>query len=160
MIKLTVLLLLISTSNIQAEKVSLEEVRKLYLQAAKQEKQCRQLSSITIPNNSEHISAMKGYRAAATMMMANYVFNPISKISYFRKGRSMLESAIAADSKNVELRFLRFTIQTNAPSFLGYNRNVDADQNYLVRGLPGIKDKALKTMITDYLHDMKTDNDE
>ena len=159
MIKLTVLLLLISGSNIQAEKVSLDEVRQLYLQAAKHEKQCRQLSSITIPEKSEHISAMRGYKAAATMMMANYVFNPISKISYFRKGRSMLESAILADVKNVELRFLRFTIQTNAPSFLGYDSNIEADQSYLTRSLPGLKDRTLKTMITDYLKDRKTQND-
>ena len=154
--KLTVFLLLIIAGVLQVEAASIAEVRSLYLQAAEQEEQCEKLSTISIPNESADASAMRGYKAAATMMMAKYVFNPLAKISYFRKGKKMLENAILADGRNVELRFLRFTIQTNAPSFLGYNQNINSDKRYLVQTLPSVKDPALKTMITAYLKNQKT----
>ena len=156
MMKLTVLLLLIITQTSLAQSTTpLHQLRSLYREASQHEEKCRQLSTISVPEKGSHVSAMKGYKAAATMMMAKYVFNPLSKISYFRKGKDMLEKAILADGKNVELRFLRYTIQTNAPSFLGYNKSVSTDRQYLLKSLPQITDPALKNMIVSYLNTNK-----
>ena len=84
------------------------------------------------------------------MMMANYVFNPFSKLSYFNKGKKMLHRAIMADAQNIELRFIRFGVQTNVPSFLGYNNYVEKDKAYLKQSLPFISDQNLKNMIVNY----------
>ena len=85
------------------------------------------------------------------MIMAKHVFNPFSKLSYFNKGKLILEKAIQAEGKNVELRFLRYSIQTNVPAFLGYKSNLKNDYNFLKQAIPGIKDSVLKKIITSYL---------
>ncbi|MEP6596944.1 MAG: hypothetical protein ABJA71_13410 [Ginsengibacter sp.] len=40
----------------------------------------------------------------------------------------MLDKAMDADAENVELKFLRFTIQTNVPAFLGYSDSINKNK--------------------------------
>lgn len=89
------------------------------------------------------------------MLMAKYVFNPFSKFSYFKKGKNMLEKAVHADKNNIELRFLRYTIQTNIPAFLGYNDDLETDRLFLKQSLANVKEPELKKIITTYLKDHK-----
>lgn len=133
-----------------AETPSLPAVRSLYEQAANDENACKKLLEWLKPYNEKNNPLLFGYRASGTMMMANYVFNPFSKLSYFKKGKKMLSAAIAADAQNIELRFIRFGVQTNVPSFLGYNDYVEKDKMFLKKSLPGIKDENLKNMIASY----------
>lgn len=60
------------------------------------------------------------YNGVANFMMAKHSSNVISKLSYFKKGKKLLEAAVAADPKNIEIRFLRYTSQDNIPAILGY----------------------------------------
>ncbi|MBA2499372.1 MAG: hypothetical protein H0V30_06560 [Chitinophagaceae bacterium] len=129
---------------------SLTEVRALYQKAAKEEKICNKLIGWLSPYNEKNNPLLFGYKAGGTMMMANYVFNPISKFSYFNKGKKMLDKAISADGKNVELRFIRLTIQTNIPSFLGYKNHIGSDKTFLLQTLPHLKDYHLRNMIVSY----------
>ena len=133
-----------------AETPSLIEVRSLYSKAANDEKACKKLIEWLKPYHEKNNPLLFGYRAGGTMMMANYVFNPFSKLSYFNKGKKMLHRAIMADAQNIELRFIRFGVQTNVPSFLGYNNYVEKDKAYLKQSLPFISDQNLKNMIVNY----------
>jgi hypothetical protein len=83
--------------------------------------------------------------------MANHVFNPFSKLSYFNKGKNMMEKAIAAASKNVELRFLRFAAQTKIPSFLGYKEDIKNDKKFLLNSLASVDDIELEKLIVTFL---------
>ena len=40
------------------------------------------------------------------------------------KGKNHLKKCIKADNENIEIRYLRFTIQTNVPAFLGYSNSI------------------------------------
>ena len=155
MIRVILILLLIIPVQGFANETSLAEIRSLYHKATTQEKFCKTLSQLQVPKNGINSSVIAGYKAAATIIMAKYSFNPATKISYFRKGQKMLEAAIFEDKKNVELRYLRFTIQTNAPSFLGYSSSIKADREFLTAALPSLTDLTLKQMITRYLNKMK-----
>jgi len=88
-------------------------------------------------------------------MLAKYTLNPISKLSYFRKGKQMLENAIHADAANIELRFLRFAVQTNIPFLLGYHGFIESDKKLLLESLGSVKDPQLKGMITGYFENCK-----
>ena len=125
---------------------SLGLVRALHQKSASDEKACKELIELLSPYN-EHNALLMGYKASATMMMAQYVFNPFTKFSYFKKGKQMLEKAIQVDSKNIELRFLRFSTQTNIPSFLGYDEHIDEDKTFLLNSLSFMTDTSLKEMI-------------
>lgn len=87
-------------------------------------------------NESKNISKSSkpiliGYRGMSEFMMSKYAGNVFSKLSHFSEGKDYLEHAIKMDPLNAELIFLRFSIQTNIPSFLGYNDNIDSDKKIL-----------------------------
>ena len=130
---------------------SITEVRSLYEKSVKNESACNKLIEILSPYNENNNPLYAGYKASAIMMMAKHVFNPFSKMSYFKKGRSILETAIKADENNIELRFLRFNAQTHIPSFLGYDDSIETDKKFLMNSFAGIQDAQLKEFLLLYL---------
>lgn len=96
---------------------------------------------------------IQGYRAMYSFMMANHSFDPFSKWHYFSKGKKILENQISLHPDNIELRLLRFAIQTNLPSFLGYNASIDTDKKVLLDALKNnrISNTYLKSKITEIL---------
>jgi len=131
----------------------LSKVRACYKVMSASEKNVEQL--ITTVNTSKSIPLLvkQGYLAAAEMASAKYKFSPLSKLELFNSGKKKLENAIAADSNNLEIRYLRLTIQHNAPSFLGYNKNITSDKLFLTTHLHRLKtdDSELYVLIHTYL---------
>ena len=151
---LFVCLLLLGTSTF-ASVPSIDRVRSLYEKSVEHESACKELINILSPYNENNNPLYAGYKASAVMMMAKHVFNPFSKMSYFNKGKKMLESAISVDGNNVELRFLRFNAQTHVPSFLGYNDNINEDKKFLESEFPKVSDPKLKQYLAFYLEKSK-----
>jgi hypothetical protein len=137
-----------------AQNPQLEKVRNLYGQAAEKEDAARQLLALTEKKTADE-PVMLGYRAAGHMMMAKHVGNPFKKMSHFNKGKDYLSTAIEADRQNLELRFLRFAVQAEAPGFLGYRQNLQEDKTLLLKGVGNIEDRDLKNMILNYLRTSK-----
>ena len=77
---------------------------------------------------------INSYKAVCKMMMAQYVYNPFSKYSWFNKGKDLLEKTIILN-KNVENVYLRLIVQINTPSFLGYNTEIDSDTEFILNNL-------------------------
>ncbi len=142
-------LFLMSFSNYVSEP-SLFEIRSLYQQAAANESSCKRLVSLLRNYDHKTNAVYAGYRGCATMMMANHLFSPISKYSNFNTGKNLLEKAIASDGENVELRFLRFAVQTNIPFFLGYKSSINSDKLFVIRSYKSITDLQLKQMIASF----------
>src|SRR5690554_6753955 len=134
--------------------IDINEVRGLYKKAVIDEKANETMLSI-LSSVDEKSPLLLGYKASGTMMMANYVINPLSKLSYFNRGKRMLESAIAADTKSLELRFLRFMVQVNSPSFLGYINNVESDKRYILDNMVNMTDMKSKEFVSAILKDSK-----
>jgi hypothetical protein len=130
---------------------SIHEVRALFDQATKEKTACYELIRQLESCHSIHNPVFAGYLACATMMRAKYAFNPLRKLTYFSKGKDMLQKCLEANPQHVELRFLRFTIQCNAPAFLGYHDHIPDDQTFLLQSIPLLKDQELKKIITDYM---------
>ena len=143
--------LILFSTNAFAEVPSISGVRSLFEQAVIQKSACIKLIRLLEPYNEINFPILMGYKACGTMMMAKYVLNPFSKLSHFRKGKKMLETVIAANDKIVELRFLRYSIQTNAPSFLGYNNHIAEDKMFLEKEVSFLNDAFLRDRIDAYL---------
>ncbi len=71
---------------------SIDEIRSLYEKAVTDESACNKLIEILSPYNEKNNPLYAGYKASAIMMMAKHVFNPFSKMSYFKKGKRILET--------------------------------------------------------------------
>lgn len=147
--KLIVLWMLMNTYT-SSTYINLPEIRQAYELAANDE---------TIANNllkkvdllSSTSTTMEGYKGAITMMLAKFQFNPVSKFSYFNKGKAILEQAIVKDKNNIEIIYLRYCIQCNVPSFLDYKNNIPTDKQFLLSNLSKLKDNDLKIRIMSFL---------
>lgn len=95
------------------------------------------------------------YKGVSEMMGAKYTVSPITKLRRFKKGRTLIENAIKKDTEDPEVRFLRFSIQTNLPAFLGYDDEIEEDKSKLIYSVGNIKDKQLKNNIISYLSSSK-----
>jgi len=92
-----------------------------------------------------------GYKGAITASMADYMKSKEEKLRLFSEGKNLIEQSIKADASNVELRFLRFTIQTNAPKALGYNKQMEDDRIFINSHIGMVKDGSLQQKIKDYM---------
>ncbi len=69
------------------------------------------------------------YYGALNALKAKHVFNPFSKISYLRSALRKLEEATYEGACKIEVRFLRFSVLHNIPSFLGYREELENETN-------------------------------
>ena len=79
----------------------------------------------------------RGYTAALNFTKSRLFKFPFKKMKYFNRGKSILEEAIEANPLNVELRYLRYSLQKRVPDFLGYNANIDEDLLMIKKKITG-----------------------
>ena len=96
-----------------------------------------------------------GYKGAVMALRAKYSSNPFKKYNYCKEGLIILSKAIADSPQDLELRYLRLIIQSNIPSFLGMNCNLNEDKNMIIDNIEQEKDLQLKKIISEFL--MKSD---
>jgi hypothetical protein len=84
--------------------------------------------------------------------MANHSKEKKEKIKLFNTGKKMLEESIASDSSNIELRFIRFTIQSNCPKVLRYNKEIPSDKNFILKNYSSLMNVAIKKMIVSFFN--------
>jgi hypothetical protein len=153
MIKILLLVIGMGFFNVGTDLV---ELRKQLDRAANDSKIADQLND-RLKNLDEKNAepVMLGFKAISTLILAKHAFNPMSKVSHFKKGKRILEAAIARDPKNPELIFFRYTTQINVPAMLNYSDNVTADRqllvNYLKSSAKAPKDADLYKRIKKYL---------
>jgi len=148
--KLLLFLFILASASLDAQTISADQLRKSYYKLNTDSSACAELYA-KISKTTSADNLINGYKGAISASMANHVTSKQEKIKLFTNGKKMLEQAIAADSANTELRFLRFTIQTNCPKALGYYRNIDADKRYILSHLDSLKNASLKNKISEYM---------
>lgn len=136
----------------------LEEVREIYYKAsensAEAERLCEKLKNQQFTYN----AVLYGYRGMSLLLKCHHSYNPYNKLKYFGEGKSMLEEAIRQAPDKAELRFLRFSVQTNAPVFLNYRADIQNDKEVLINHIlhnSGSTDTDLYKRIKDYLLNCK-----
>ncbi len=67
------------------------------------------------------------YYGALNALKAKHVFNPFSKISHLRSALNKLEEATIDGACNLEVRFLRFSVLHNLPSFLRKSEELEKE---------------------------------
>lgn len=135
------------TTNLQA--LDLEYLRKSYAKAVEDETLCKSIIDKLSkgPESQVHLA----YYGAYQTIWANHVFNPVSKMTTFTKGRTAIDMAINKEPNNVEIRFIRLSVQKNCPSFLGYSSNIAADKKFLKEHLSSITSEQLKKMVKELI---------
>ncbi len=146
-----ILSLLFTVFNSAYTNMDIELVRQNYGLAASNETLCNKMIEELKTNDKNTIYL--AYLGAYQTIWANHVLSPFSKLNTFNAGVKNIEKAIKKDPNNVEIRFLRYSVQKNAPSFLGYNKEKAEDEKFLKKSKEDIKSKILLKMINDLLND-------
>lgn len=96
----------------------------------------------------DNSNASQAYIGALMMKKAGLLKNPVNKLKEFRSGREKLEAAISTEPDNTEFKMLRLMTQENAPSFLGYNKNLEEDGQWLRDHYKKLEPSVLKVLIS------------
>ena len=140
------LLLSVLFMNFSFKNLDLNEVRTSYNKAVQDKKLCeKMIEELELSKEKSVISL--AYLGAYQTIWANHVFNPLSKLATFKNGKNNIELAISKEPENVEIRYIRFSVQKNAPSFLGYNSHLKGDRDFLVKNKKNINSDFLQKNI-------------
>ena len=150
-----ILFLLVPLSTVAAN-TDIVKIRELYYKASTNRADAETFYKMMQANLKIERSLSEGYKGMSYMIKANFDFNPYYKLSYFIKGKDLLDAAIENDPKNVELCFLRFCVQTNAPAFLGYRGKISEDKKVIIAGYNNLEDLDLKNRIKEYMLSSKS----
>ncbi|NNC84984.1 MAG: hypothetical protein HKN75_02815 [Bacteroidia bacterium] len=89
------------------------------------------------------------YTAATEAIMAKVAWNPYSKFNYLFKSKETFEKAIQQNDKNIEIRFLRFSVEHHIPKYLGMSKNLQQDKQVILNELDN---NSLMTMNEEMLN--------
>lgn len=87
---------------------------------------------VAMPNKPPLIT---GYIGTLQALKAKHHWNPYYKLKYVKDAQKTFAKAIAADPHNMEIRFLRFSVDHKLPGLLGYNKNMEEDKNEILSQL-------------------------
>ena len=132
--------------NVSFKNSDLNEVRTSYSKAVLDKKICKKMIEELELSKEKSVIDL-AYLGAYQTIWANHVFNPLSKLATFRKGKNNIELAISKEPENVEMRYIRFSVQKNAPSFLRYNSHLKEDKDFLVKNKKNINSDFLQKNI-------------
>jgi hypothetical protein len=125
-------------------------IRNLFYRATKSYLATDSLVNILKQVNLKSKPESIGYKGMSYLMICFHSYNPYTKFKYFFKGKELLEEAIKKDGTNIELKFLRLTVQLNTPSFLDYKKNINEDKLAIFNGAKNITDVDLFNRIYNY----------
>ncbi len=115
--------------------IDIIHVRDLFSKASENEEANLELLELTKGYSLNKNPTLYAYHAAGKMTMSNHVFWPSTKLEYFDEGKEMLEAVIEKYPKLVEVRFIRYSVQKGAPSFLEYDSNMEEDRKYVLNNM-------------------------
>lgn len=138
---------------------SLNKARELYFRCEKDTKAVNELIALISDDLAKKDPVLKGYKGAAITISADSYSNPFEKLNRFSEGKALLEEAIKLKPTDFDLRFLRFCVQSESPSFLNYRSNLAEDKDFILKNwksLPGrVNNNAYIENTRKYLLDSK-----
>jgi hypothetical protein len=75
------------------------------------------------------------YTAAAQAIRAKYVGNPVRKLRSIRQSAATFEQAVSLSPSEPEVRFLRYSVESNTPRALNLSPHTAHDKAFLIRSL-------------------------
>ncbi len=109
----------------------LTEIRKIYPNAANSETATKELAAKLSNITLESDKTLIAYKGASITMVSKFSKNLSEKITKFKEGVKWIEFAVANDPKNIEIRFIRLSIQENVPGITKYKKNINEDAAFI-----------------------------
>jgi len=91
------------------------------------------------------------YKGAVKALTAKYQKGAKLKGATFKDGVQWIEYAVAQNALDIEIRFVRLSVQQNSPKFLGYNNDIELDKKFILKHFNQIKSSKLKEYLKGYI---------
>ncbi|RFP65843.1 hypothetical protein D0N36_06445 [Hymenobacter lapidiphilus] len=130
---LTILLTFSTLVSTEANPYALPKLRQQYQQAAASKEAGEKFHKLMSAYTRQD-AVVLAYKAAAEAIRARDA-SMLSKLTYVQQASKQFEQAVQLDSANPEVRFLRLSVESNLPSFLGLSQHVDEDRQFLLKTL-------------------------
>ena len=134
----------------------LKEIRAQYPKAVENVEATTKLDSELARVNSSSNSVLLVYKGAVSTVKAKFAKKKSEKMDFFKAGVSLIESTLKADPSNIEIRYIRMSVQENSPKFLGYHKNIEEDKGFILKNYANVSSKELKAIIKDFV--LKSEN--
>lgn len=109
----------------------INKIRIDYIASVKSEKTTSklyaQLKNIENPN-----PLILAYLGSVDALRAKHSWNPINKLGFLKSGCKTLDEAVVLSPNQIEIRFLRFSLEHYLPDFLGYSQHLEQDRKKLI----------------------------
>lgn len=129
-------------------QLSNEQLRNRYASLANNANLCKNtINELT----GELQPLQQAYLGASQTIWAKHAFSPLTKLKSFKKGTKNIDAAVQKSPNDIEIRMLRYSVQLNAPSFLGYNHNLKQDKQFLQHNKGKLNDQKLLAIINQLL---------
>ncbi|MFC3560754.1 hypothetical protein [Pedobacter jamesrossensis] len=133
--KILTLFLLLTTSIALKAQLSVQEIAILKTNLVKAVESSKLTDSlynklVKLPSKTALITAYTGTLEA---LKAKHSWNPYNKIKYVKISLKTMQKAINMDKENMEIRFMRFSIEHYTPSFLGFSKDLTVDRKEIVK---------------------------
>lgn len=148
-------------SSMHISSTDIPALRKSYFEATEKEALADSLA-VALKNMPAKSPVFVAYWAACEGLRAKFVFSPYKKIHYINQAQKIFINAAQLEPQNIEIRFLRFSMQHNIPAFLGQSKNLEEDLTTIVTNFDTAEnlqiDETMRSKIAAFLVNSKRCN--
>ena len=119
-------------------KGSIELARKEFKKAVYSAKVNNEVHQLLLSSKTQD-PLTQAYVAYFTALKARHVTSPYEKIKHVRSFDLTIKKAVALAPNNLEIRFLRFSIQDQLPTYLGYSKELAVDKKMILQQIQSHK---------------------
>lgn len=140
-----------------AQDYSLQIIRELFNEAVKNDESRDEFCAL-MEAQPEIEPILIAYKGSAKALEAKEGWNPLSRIGHLKDADRLFEKAIEIEPKNIEIRFLRFSVQYYIPKWLGLSDNLDEDKSVIVKNIQDYKKLNIDEGVLDWIQDFMIDS--
>jgi hypothetical protein len=126
-------------------------VREEYKKAVSSEKVAYRLKDELKAITKDDDKRWVAYKGAVTALTARYQKDSKLRGKTFKEGVELIEYAVQKDSSDIEIRFVRLSVQQNSPKFLKYNKHIAGDKQFILSNFGEIQSEGLKEYLRSYI---------
>ncbi len=145
------LLLLFFFISFAMNAQDLNEIRSEYPKAVESSEVANKLNAALASVKTPSKPILLAYKGAASTLKANFAKSRSDKKEFFKEGVSLIESAIEAEPSNIEIRYIRMSVQENSPRFLGYHKNIEEDKEFILKNYANGSSAKSKEIVKNFV---------
>jgi len=113
------------------QQLSCNDIRLQLEEATLSESTARNLLT-SLEEVKDKTALITAFQASANGILCLHVSNPVKRIKIAKEAVRLANSAVEEDNNNLEIRFIRFAIESQIPKVLGMSSHVKTDRQYLL----------------------------